>query len=98
MKRNSLWDRFFGTDRGPSSADLAVDRLKVIIASDEHLKSRLTPDRIERMKREVLEVVNKYVSGVQIDDVNISHHQENSMDVLEMSINLPERHMLPKQA
>ena len=44
----------------------------------------------EKMKREILEVVNKYVNGVQIDDVNINHRSEDSLDVLEMNINLPE--------
>ena len=42
------------------------------------------------MKREILAVVNTYVSGVQIDDVNIQHHNEANMEVLEMNISLPE--------
>ena len=62
----------------------------MIVASENRLQDRLTPDRIERMKREILAVVNNYVSGVQIDDVNIQHHNEANMQVLEMNINLPE--------
>jgi len=42
------------------------------------------------MKREILEVVNKYVNGVQINDVNINHRHEDNLDVLEMNINLPD--------
>ena len=43
------------------------------------------------MKREILAVVNNYVSGVQIDDVNVQHHTEANMEVLELNISLPER-------
>ena len=69
---------------------MATERLKVIVASENRQTTVLTADRIEKMKREILEVVNKYVSGVQIDDVNINHRSEDSLDVLEMNINLPE--------
>ena len=95
MKKSSWLSRLFGNDDHVNSADIAKDRLKVVIASNnDRLKNRLTPDRIERMKREILEVVNKYVNGVQIDDVNIHHRHEDSIDVLEMNINLPERPIL----
>lgn len=92
MKKTSWFGRLFGQEDSVSSADIAKDRLKVVIASNnDRLRNRLTPDRIEKMKREILEVVNKYVSGVQIDDVNINHRHEDSIDVLEMNISLPER-------
>ncbi|SJM72976.1 Cell division topological specificity factor [Psychrobacter piechaudii] len=81
----------FGTETKTSgSANTATERLKVIVASENRLNSRLTADRIEKMKREILEVVNKYVNGVQINDVNINHRHEDNLDVLEMNINLPD--------
>ena len=92
-KKKGFWSSLFGTDdsNGTSgSANLATERLKVIVASENRLNNRLTADRIEKMKREILEVVNKYVNGVQIDDVNINHRSEDSLDVLEMNISLPE--------
>ena len=61
------------------------------MASSDRLNTRLTTDRIEQMKREILEVVNKYVNGVQLDNVNINHHHEDDIDMLEMSISLPDR-------
>ena len=63
----------------------------MIVASENRLQDRLTPERIEKMKREILAVVNNYVSGVQIDDVNVQHHTEANMEVLELNISLPER-------
>lgn len=88
--KKGFWSSLFGSDQKSSSANTAAERLKVIVASENRLQDRLTPDRIERMKREILAVVNNYVSGVQIDDVNIQHHNEANMQVLEMNINLPE--------
>ena len=91
-KRKGFWSNFFSSDdRQAGSANTATERLKVIVASENRLNTRLTADRIEKMKREILEVVNKYVNGVQIDDVNIHHRHEDSLDVLEMNINLPDR-------
>lgn len=73
-----------------SSAQTAKDRLSVIVASDHRLSNRLHPEKIERMKREVLDVVTKYVNGVSIDDVIIHHRTEVDIDVIEMNINLPD--------
>lgn len=81
----------FNKDQGKaSSAQTAKDRLSVIVASDHNLSSRLTNDKIERMKREILGVVNQYVQGVDITDVEIQHRNEQNVDVLEMNINLPD--------
>ncbi|OOR93509.1 cell division topological specificity factor MinE [Moraxella caviae] len=89
--KKGFWSSLFGGNDRSSSADIAKDRLKVIVASSNRLNTRLTADRIEQMKREILEVVNKYVSGVQIGDVNLNHLHEDNIDMLEMSISLPDR-------
>lgn len=91
MKKKSWFSRLLGQDNTPSSAEIAKNRLTVLVASnDNQLKTRLTQERIDKMKREIAEVVSKYVSGVQIDDIDINHTKEESMDVLQMSISLPE--------
>ncbi|WP_199507626.1 MULTISPECIES: cell division topological specificity factor MinE [unclassified Psychrobacter] len=90
-KKKGFWSSLFGSENQTNgSANMATERLKVIVASENRLNSRLTAERIEKMKREILEVVNKYVNGVQINDVNINHRHEDSLDVLEMNISLPE--------
>ena len=91
-KKKGFWSSLFGTDDNNNlgSANMATERLKVIVASENRLHNRLTPERIEKMKREILAVVNTYVSGVNIDDVNIQHHNEANMEVLEMNISLPD--------
>lgn len=80
----------FGESDKPTSASIARDRLKVIVAT-HHLNERLPPERIDEMKKEILEVVNRYVSGIKMDDVNIHQRKENDLDILEMNVNLPER-------
>lgn len=91
-RKKGFWGNLFVSENHRAgSAHTATERLKVIVASENRLNTRLTPDRIEKMKREILEVVNNYVSGVQIDDVNINHRHEDALDVLEMNINLPDR-------
>lgn len=90
-RKKGFWSNWFGTDtKSSGSANMATERLKVIVASENRLNSRLTSERIETMKREILEVVNKYVNGVQINDVNINHRHEDNLDVLEMNISLPD--------
>lgn len=91
MKKGFWSSLFGGGSNNPSSADIAKDRLKVIVASHDRLNTRLTAERIEQMKREILAVVGKYVNGVNIDDLNINHRHEDSVDVLEMNISLPDR-------
>lgn len=89
--KKGFWSTLFGGSDEPTSASIAKDRLKVIVASHDRLNTRLTPDRVDEMKREILAVVNKFINGVQIDDVNIKQRHEESLDVLEMNINLPDR-------
>lgn len=90
-KKKGFWSNWFGNDsKDVGSANMATERLKVIVASENRLNSRITTQRIEKMKREILEVVNRYVSGVGIDDVNIQHRHEQDLDMLEMNINLPD--------
>ena len=78
-------------EKTQSSADIAKDRLKVIVATNHRLNMRLSAERVEEMKQEIFEVVNKYIQGVQKDDVDIQQRQEDNMDILEMNVNLPER-------
>ena len=86
-----FWSSLFDNDNKSNSANKATERRRVIVARENRLNNRLTPERIEKMKREILEVVNKYVNGIKIDDVNLQHHAEANFDVFELNISLPER-------
>ena len=85
-----VWSNLFKGEEKPTSAKAAKDRLKVIVASENRLGRRLSQDKIERMKLEIMEVVNRYVRGVDEQDVQMSVRTEADIEMLEMNINLPE--------
>lgn len=91
---SGFWKKWFSGNESEeaNSAKIAADRLRVIVASEHRLAHRLHPEKIEQMKREILDVVNKYVNGVNLEDVMINHRSEADIDMLEMNINLPDAH------
>ena len=59
-----FWSKLFSGDEKPSSAQTAKDRLKVIVASEQGLGRRLGQDKLDQMKKEIMQVVSRYVRGV----------------------------------
>ncbi|OFD29007.1 cell division topological specificity factor MinE, partial [Acinetobacter baumannii] len=57
-----FWSKLFSSEEKPSSAQTAKDRLKVIVASEQGLGRRLSQDKIDQMKKEIMQVVSRYVS------------------------------------
>ncbi|MBS9778341.1 MAG: cell division topological specificity factor MinE [Gammaproteobacteria bacterium] len=69
------------------SANLAKERLKIIV---EHSRADARrPDFLNEMRREILEVVNKYVQ-IEIDDINTNIANQGDVEVLELNILLPD--------
>ena len=85
-----FWSKLFSNDDKPSSAQTAKDRLKVIVASEQGLGKRLSQDKIDQMKKEIMQVVNRYVRGVDEQNIQMSVRSEANIEMLEMNINLPE--------
>ena len=71
----------------PSTAHLAKERLRIIVAQER--STRGAPDYLPLLRRELLEVIHRYVnvdpSAVQI---NLGH--DDGHEVLELSVALPE--------
>ncbi len=82
----SLMDMLFG--RKPKTADVARDRLQIIIAQ-ERVKAQ-APDYLPTLQKELLQVLSKYVH-VSLEDIRISQEKQDGMDVLELNITLPEQ-------
>ncbi len=53
----SILDRILGR-KGPSSADVARERLKFVLVTD---RSDLSPDKLEEMQNEIIDVIRRYV-------------------------------------
>ncbi len=87
-----FWSKLFSSDEKPSSAQTAKDRLKVIVASEQGLGKRLSQDKIDQMKKEIMQVVNRYVRGVDEQNIQMQVRSEANIEMLEMNINLPEEH------
>jgi cell division topological specificity factor len=87
-----FWSKLFSSDDKPTSAQTAKDRLKVIVASEQGLGKRLSQDKIDQMKKEIMQVVNRYVRGVDEQHIQMQVRSEANIEMLEMNINLPEEH------
>ena len=85
-----FWSKLFSSDEKPSSAQTAKDRLKVIVASEQGLGRRLSQDKIDQMKKEIMQVVSRYVRGVDEQHIQMQVRTEANIEMLEMNINLPE--------
>lgn len=86
----SFWSKIFSQEEKPTSAQTAKDRLRVIVASEQALGRRLSPEKIDAMKKEIMLVVSHYVSGVNEDHIQMHVRSEANLEMLEMNINLPE--------
>ena len=76
--------------RAPSSksAALAKERLQIIV-THERGNRRNSPDYLPTLKKELLEVVRKYVP-IDQSQVKVHLDREDGYEVLELNITLPE--------
>ncbi len=70
-----------------TTAATAKNRLQIIIAQER--SSRGAPDYLPLMRRELLEVIKKYVN-VDVDAVKVDLIKDGDHDVLDISVALPE--------
>jgi cell division topological specificity factor len=72
--------------RNPPTANVAKERLRIIVAQER--SSRGAPDYLPMLRRELLEVIRKYVN-VEPDAVKVNVEREEGHEVLELSVSLP---------
>lgn len=78
---------FFKT-KPKNTANVARERLRIIVAQER--AQRGTPDYLPTLRREILEVIKKYVN-VDPDAVLINVERDGDHEVLELSVALPEK-------
>lgn len=77
--------------RPKNTAAVATERLRIIVMQERTADGRgSSPDYLPMMRREILEVIRKYVN-VDTDAVDIHVTHEGDDEVLELSVTLPER-------
>ena len=70
-----------------NTAQTAKNRLQIIIAQER--SSQGAPDYLPLLRREILEVIRKYVA-VDVDAVKVDVVKDGEHDVLDISVALPE--------
>ena len=81
--------------RQPPSAQVAKERLRIIVAQERG--ARGSPDYLPLLRRELLEVIRKYVN-VDPEAVSINLERDQGHEVLELSVALPEKAQVAKAA
>jgi cell division topological specificity factor len=74
--------------RTPATASVAKERLRIIVAQER--SARGGPDYLPLLRRELFEVIRKYVN-VDPDAIQVNLEREEGQEVLELSVQLPEK-------
>ncbi len=82
----SIFDFLRGRSR--NTASIARERLRIIVAQER--SQRGAPDYLPLLRRELLEVIRKYVN-VDPESVIVNVEHEDGHEVLELSVALPEK-------
>jgi cell division topological specificity factor len=80
--------------RQPASANTAKQRLQLVLAHD---RSDLNPELLQQMRREILEVVSRYVE-IDLEEVDMSLETEDRVTALVANLPIKRAKALPDQA
>jgi cell division topological specificity factor len=80
-----LFDYFHASRK---SADVAKERLSILIARDQIQRNQ--PSFLPQLQDELLEVIKKYVD-IDQDDVSVTLDRDEHCEILELNIALPEK-------
>ena len=78
--------------RQQKTASIAKERLRIIVAQER--SARGGPDYLPLLRRELLEVIRKYVN-VDPEAIVVTVEKEDGHEVLELSVALPEKTAAP---
>ena len=70
-----------------TSANVAKERLQIILAHERSGDSNRAPDYLPQLQRELLDVISKYVK-INPDDIKVNLERQGSLEVLEVKIEM----------
>lgn len=82
----SLFDFFKARPKG--TANVARERLTILVSQAR--SSRDAPDYLPVLRKELLEVIRKYVN-VDSDAVTVKMQKDGNQDIFELSVTLPDK-------
>ena len=71
------------------SANVAKERLQLILAHERSGRSAASPSYLPDLQRELVAVISKYVK-VDLSDVKVELDRQDDLEVLQVKIELPE--------
>ncbi len=78
----------FLTQRNKNTANVAKSRLQILIQQERSMRG--APDYLPLLRRELLEVIRKYIN-VDSDAVKVDLHKDGDSELLDISVQLPEK-------
>jgi cell division topological specificity factor len=79
---------FFAGEK-KKSADVAKERLQIILAHERSGRNVAEPDYLPALQRELIAVISKYVN-INPADIKVNMERQDNLEVLEVKIELPE--------
>jgi len=84
----SWLEKIFGNNQ-PKSAQLAKERLTLVIAHQRTDSGGGQPDFLPALQKELIAVISKYVK-IDADDIKVQLEKKGNYEVLEVNIVMPE--------
>jgi cell division topological specificity factor len=72
-----------------NTANLAKERLQIILAHERSGRNPAEPDYLPDLQRELLAVISKYIR-INADDIKVQLERQDNLEVLEVKIELPD--------
>lgn len=84
----SFFSFFLGEKK--KTANVAKERLQIILAHERSARNPSTPDYLPDLQRELIAVISKYVK-INPDDIKVNLERQDNLEVLEVKIELPDK-------
>lgn len=82
-----LIDYFRSSRSSKGTASVAKERLQILVAHDRTARNQ--PSYLPELQKEILAVIRKYVD-VDMNAISVNYEQEDTREVLELNIVLPD--------